>query len=453
MESFAEVFTLVKEYCKKEVSPVPYDLWIAPIQPVGFEDGKAKLSVNSSFMQDVVSKKYTDVLTRGFSEVMGFPAEVEILCVEKPTEVNPILAAEEQSAAFNRYSPEEIEKSSQGGDYEYTFATFIVGNSNKFAHAAAHGRGSQSGQGLQPAVHLRRFGAGQNPPDARHHERDQAEPPRLQHASTSRVRSSPTRSSMPSRTIPPTNSTTSTASADVLLVDDIQFIGGKERTQEEFFHTFETLHQNGKQIILTSDRPPKEIKTLEDRLKTRFEWGLLADIQPPDFETRVAIVRRKAELLDLDMPPEVSEYIANKLKSNIRQLEGVVKKLKAYKLLVGSPTTILIAQNAIRDIFNDSQPIQVTVERIISEVGRTYGVTPDEIRSQKRTAHISTARQVSAYVIREVTQASMQAIGDELGNRDHSTIVYAIGQVESRMREDTHFKETVEDIVKNIRDS
>ena len=150
MESFAEVFTLVKEYCKKEVSPVPYDLWIAPIQPVGFEDGKAKLSVNSSFMQDVVSKKYMDVLTRGFSEVMGFPAEVEILCVEKPTEVNPILAAEEQSAAFNRYSPEEIEKSSQGGDYEYTFATFIVGNSNKFAHAAAQAVAANPAKAYNP---------------------------------------------------------------------------------------------------------------------------------------------------------------------------------------------------------------------------------------------------------------------------------------------------------------
>ena len=150
MESFAEVFTLVKEYCKKEVSPVPYDLWIAPIQPVGFEDGKARLSVNSSFMQDVVSKKYMDVLTRGFSEVMGFPAEVEILCVEKPTEVNPILAAEEQSAAFNRYSPEEIEKSSQGGDYEYTFATFIVGNSNKFAHAAAQAVAANPAKAYNP---------------------------------------------------------------------------------------------------------------------------------------------------------------------------------------------------------------------------------------------------------------------------------------------------------------
>ena len=452
MESFAEVFTLVKEYCKKEVSPVPYDLWIAPIQPVGFEDGKARLSVNSSFMQDVVSKKYMDVLTRGFSEVMGFPAEVEILCVEKPTEVNPILAAEEQSAAFSRYSPEEIEKSSQGGDYEYTFATFIVGNSNKFAHAAAQAVAANPAKAYNPLFIYGGSGLGkthlmlaimseikQNHPDynciyIKGEEFTNQIVDAIKNDTTNEFHNK-------------------YRSADVLLVDDIQFIGGKERTQEEFFHTFETLHQNGKQIILTSDRPPKEIKTLEDRLKTRFEWGLLADIQPPDFETRVAIVRRKAELMDLDMPPEVSEYIANKLKSNIRQLEGVVKKLKAYKLLVGSPTTILIAQNAIRDIFNDSQPIQVTVERIISEVGRTYGVTPDEIRSQKRTAHISTARQVSAYVIREITQASMQAIGDELGNRDHSTIVYAIGQVESRMKEDTHFKETVEDIVKNIRDS
>ena len=157
--------------------------------------------------------------------------------------------------------------------------------------------------------------------------------------------------------------------------------------------------------------------------------------------------------MDLDMPPEVSEYIANKLKSNIRQLEGVVKKLKAYKLLVGSPTSILIAQNAIRDIFNDSQPLQVTVERILTEVARTYGISPEEIRSSKRAANISLARQVSAYVIREVTQSSMQTIGDELGNRDHSTIVYAISQVEKRMKTDTRFKETVEDIIKNIQDS
>ena len=451
MDSFAEVFNLVKEYVRKEVSPVPYDLWITPIQPVGFEDGKARLSVNSSFMQDVVSKKYLDVLSRGFSEVMGFPAEVEILCIERPSE-NPILAADEQSAAFNRYSPEEIEKSSQGGDYEYTFATFIVGNSNKFAHAAAQAVAANPAKAYNPLFIYGGSGLGKthlmlaimneikkNHPD---YNCIYIKGEEFTNQIVEAIR----------------NDTTDQfhnkyRSADVLLVDDIQFIGGKERTQEEFFHTFEALHQNGKQIVLTSDRPPKEIKTLEDRLKTRFEWGLLADIQPPDFETRVAIVRRKAELMDLDMPPEVSEYIANKLKSNIRQLEGVVKKLKAYKLLVGSPTSILIAQNAIRDIFNDSQPLQVTVERILTEVARTYGIAPEEIRSSKRAANISLARQVSAYVIREVTQSSMQTIGDELGNRDHSTIVYAISQVEKRMKTDTRFKETVEDIIKNIQDS
>ena len=451
MDSFAEVFNLVKEYVRKEVSPVPYDLWITPIQPVGFEDGKARLSVNSSFMQDVVSKKYLDVLSRGFSEVMGFPAEVEILCIERPSE-NPILAADEQSAAFNRYSPEEIEKSSQGGDYEYTFATFIVGNSNKFAHAAAQAVAANPAKAYNPLFIYGGSGLGKTHLMlAIMNENTKMQPDynfiyikgeEFTNQIVEAIR----------------NDTTDQfhnkyRSADVLLVDDIQFIGGKERTQEEFFHTFEALHQNGKQIVLTSDRPPKEIKTLEDRLKTRFEWGLLADIQPPDFETRVAIVRRKAELMDLDMPPEVSEYIANKLKSNIRQLEGVVKKLKAYKLLVGSPTSILIAQNAIRDIFNDSQPLQVTVERILTEVARTYGISPEEIRSSKRAANISLARQVSAYVIREVTQSSMQTIGDELGNRDHSTIVYAISQVEKRMKTDTRFKETVEDIIKNIQDS
>ena len=451
MDSFAEVFNLVKEYVRKEVSPVPYDLWITPIQPVGFEDGKARLSVNSSFMQDVVSKKYLDVLSRGFSEVMGFPAEVEILCIERPSE-NPILAADEQSAAFNRYSPEEIEKSSQGGDYEYTFATFIVGNSNKFAHAAAQAVAANPAKAYNPLFIYGESGLGKT---------------HLMQAIMNEIKKNhPDYNCIYIKGEEFTNQIVEAIrndttdqfhnkyrSADVLLVDDIQFIGGKERTQEEFFHTFEALHQNGKQIVLTSDRPPKEIKTLEDRLKTRFEWGLLADIQPPDFETRVAIVRRKAELMDLDMPPEVSEYIANKLKSNIRQLEGVVKKLKAYKLLVGSPTSILIAQNAIRDIFNDSQPLQVTVERILTEVARTYGISPEEIRSSKRAANISLARQVSAYVIREVTQSSMQTIGDELGNRDHSTNVYAISQVEKRMKTDTRFKETVEDIIKNIQDS
>ena len=237
----------------------------------------------------------------------------------------------------------------------------------------------------------------------------------------------------------------------MLAVDDIQFIAGKESTQEEFFHTFNELYESGRQIILTSDRPPKEIKTLEDRLRTRFEWGLLADIQPPDYETRIAIIRRKAELLHIQIPDDVVEYIANRLKNNIRQLEGVVKRLKAFHQLMGNTPSILSAQSAIKDVLSDHQPIPMTVERIITEVARTYGVSGDDIRSSKRSSTISTARQVAMFIVREVTQMSMAAIGEEFGNRDHSTVVYATRQVEKRMDKDNHFKETVDDIIKNIR--
>ena len=239
---------------------------------------------------------------------------------------------------------------------------------------------------------------------------------------------------------------------DILLVDDIQFIAGKDSTQEEFFHTFNALHESKKQIVLTSDRPPKEIQTLEDRLRTRFEWGLIADIQPPDFETRIAIVKRKAELLDIDIPDEVCEYITTRLKTNIRQLEGTVKKIKAMHLLGGEPVTISTAQFAISDILNNDAPPPLTVEKIIEEVSRTFGVTPDDIRSSKRSSAISNARQVAMYVVRDITQLSMTNIGEEFGGRDHSTVVYAIQQIEKNMKKNSKTKSVVEDIIKNIRD-
>src|SRR5699024_1947997 len=191
--------------------------------------------------------------------------------------------------------------------------------------------------------------------------------------------------------------------ADVLLIDDIPFIAGKEATQEEVVHTFNTLHNAGKQIVLACDRPAKEIKSLEERLRTRFEWGLTADIQPPDFETRVAIVKRKAELLNLDLPDDVAEYIANHLKQNIRQLEGAVKKLNAYYMLEGIAPCIGVTTTAIKDTLNDQQPIPVTIEKIINEVARTYNVMPADIRGKKRNANVSAARQMAMYIIREIT--------------------------------------------------
>ncbi len=440
MESFAELFQLVLERCQEKVSETAYTLWLKDIIPLRLEGSTAYLKVNSDFKMGIVKEKYTTILKAAFEEVLGFGVEID-LCCDSPS-------AEPAAPA----APAPEDHMLVGGDYAYTFDTFIVGSSNKFAHAASLAVAANPAKAYNPLFIYGASGLGKT---------------HLLYAICAEIRKNRPENTIiyikgdefANELITSIQEKTTPAfrekyrQADVLLVDDIQFIGGKESTQEEFFHTFNTLYESGKQIVLASDRPPKEIKTLEDRLRTRFEWGLLADIQPPDFETRIAIIRRKAQLFDIQVPDDVAEYIANKLKTNIRQLEGAVKKLKAYKLLQGSSPSILVAQNAIRDILNDNQPVPVTVERIISEVGRTYGISPQDIRSTKRAAQISSARQVAIYIVREITQMSMSTIGEEFGGRDHSTIVYAIQQVEKNMQHDQRYKETIEDIIKNIRDS
>lgn len=464
MESFREVFNLVSSYCREQISEVAHTLWIKDIEPVKFEDSTAYLYVKSEFKKNIIEEKYLDLLKRAFESVLGFEVNISVLCEDPAsqpaafptvTQTAPTPNAVPPLSALNSHTAPQPD-SAKAGEYEYTFSTFIVGSSNKFAHAASLAVATNPAEAYNPLFIYGGSGLGKT---------------HLLYAICNEIKQNRpgtniiyvkgeefTNELIEAIAVARNNELARNfhdkyRNADVLLVDDIQFIAGKEQTQEEFFHTFNTLYQAGKQIVLTSDRPPKEIKTLEDRLRTRFEWGLLADIQPPDFETRIAIIRRKAELLNIEIPDEVAEYIANRLKNNIRQLEGAVKKINAYKLLAGSAPSISIAQNAIRDILNDNQPVPVTVERIISEVGRTYGVSAQDIRSNKRVAAISSARQISMYIVREITQMSMSSIGEEFGGRDHSTVVYAIQQVAKNMSTDSRYRETVEDILKNIRDS
>lgn len=445
MESFADLFALVLENCQGKMSDVAFSLWLKDIVPLRLDESVAHLRVNSEFKMNIVKEKYSSILKTSFEEILGFEVEIEISC-ENPSPISFAPAAGAMAALSNE--PDVL----NGGEYDYTFDTFIVGPSNKFAHAASIAVAANPANAYNPLFIYGASGLGKthllyaicgdihkNRPDYNiiYVKGDEFANEMI--------------TSIQDKTTPAFRE--KYRQADVLLVDDIQFIGGKESTQEEFFHTFNTLYESSKQIVLASDRPPKEIKTLEDRLRTRFEWGLLADIQAPDFETRIAIIRRKAQLLMLTVPDDVSEYIANRLKTNIRQLEGTVKKLKAFSLIQPGPITIVTAQNAIRDILNDNQPVPVTVERIIAEVGRTYGVSPQDIRSTKRSAQVSSARQISSYIVREITQMSMATIGEEFGGRDHSTIVYALQQVEKNMANDQRYKETIEDIIKNIRDS
>ena len=436
MDSFKEAWGIICEYCRQNLTEVAYKTWISKIEPVklDFNEGKAILMVPADFHRQTLIRGYMQLLNNAFASVFGEGIQI---CFTVPEEIVT-------------HEPEQTDISVDA-DYEFTFQSFIVGSSNKFAHAASLAVAANPGGSYNPLFIYGNSGLGKT---------------HLLYAIRNEInRTNPEKNIIYVKGDDFTNELIeairlNSASefrnkyrkSDVLLVDDIQFIGGKESTQEEFFHTFNSLYEAKSQIVLTSDRPPKEIKTLEDRLKSRFESGLIADIQPPDFETRIAIIKRKAELLEMNLPDDVIEYIATRLKTNIRQLEGVVKKLKAKSQLYGEKVTINVAQKTISDILNNDQPPPLTVEKIIDEVARTFGVTSEDIRSSKRNSNISNARQIAIYAVREITDLSMNLIGEEFGNRDHSTIVYAIKQIEKNMNKDPKLKATVEDIIKNIRD-
>ena len=435
MKSFDEAWELICDYCKASITEVAYTTWFTRLSPVSldFESGIAVIEAPNEFHKQTLLRCYSELLDDAFQNVFGSKIEFNLCVMEE------ILKKEKK------------EKRKDAEDYDLTFETFVVGPSNRFAHAACLAVASKPALLYNPLFIYGNSGLGKT---------------HLLNAISREIKNSDPNMNIvyvkgdqfTNELIEAIRTGTTPLfrekyrKADILLVDDIQFIAGKDSTQEEFFHTFNTLYESKKQIILTSDRPPKDISTLEDRLKTRFEWGLTADVQPPDFETRIAIISRKAEVIELSLPDNICEFIANKLKSNIRQLEGAVKKIKAFHLMEDKPINITTAQAAISDIINNSEPAPVTVEKIIEEVGRTYGVSPEDILSQKRKAAISNARHVSMYIVREITQMSMIAIGEIFGGRDHSTVVYATKQVDNTLKKDAYAKGMIEDIIKNIRD-
>lgn len=437
MDSFNDVLDAAKAYCREHTADATYQYYISGLKAVSFENSNCiTLEVRNDFICKIVSDRYTGLLKDAFKAVLGFDVEVKFT-VPQP----------EPEAAKEKRPMDEA--SLPSGRYDFTFENFIRGPSNQFAFAAAQAVAANPSGAYNPLFIYGPSGLGKthllnaiqieihkNHPD---YNIVYVDCEKFTNEIITAVKMATTEQFRQKY-----------READVLLIDDIQFLAGKESTQEEFFHTFNTLHNAGKQIVLASDRPTKEIKSLEERLRTRFEWGLTADIQPPDFETRVAIVKRKAELLNLDLPDDVAEYIANHLKQNIRQLEGAVKKLNAYYMLEGIAPCIGVTTTAIKDTLNDTQPIPVTIEKIINEVARTYNVIPSDIRGKKRSANVSAARQMSMYIIREITGMSMEAIGSEF-QRDHSTVVYSINTMEKNIGKDRHLKETVDDIMKNIR--
>jgi chromosomal replication initiator protein len=454
VNSFAEIFEAVKQ--RLDLTETAMKLWIDPIQPLKLNANKAILYVKSPYGRQIVAENYTHIFENNFREVLGFPIEVEFLSeddvtTEQKTKLaapstgsEPIIELQDDELMVSK-----LEEAETGSIYKHTFDTFIVGESNKLAYSACKAA-SQGGEAVYNPLYI-------------------YSEPGLGKTHLLTAVSMELSKSRPELNIIYVNAETFVnefvdsvkyftgdafkkkyRSADILLVDDVQFFARAKESQTELFHTFNELHSKHKQIILTSDRPPKEIINIESRLRTRFEWGLLADISIPEFETRLAIIKRKAELLNLEIPNNVMEYMADKLKNNIRQLEGAILKMNALKLVTEFPPTIIMAQNVIRDVLTDQQPVPVTVEKIINEVAGIYNVSNDEIRSQSRSAQISTARQVAIYVIHKITGLSYSAIGQEFGGRDHSTIVYAINKVKTIIKKDNSYRASIEDIIKNM---
>ena len=447
ISSLSDIYNLVVENYVREynISASAKELWLDALEPISMEGNVVTLATDTDFKRNTINSIYLEKLEEQFTIVLGNPIKVEIIIKDDI----PTTETKFNDIRNSRELTNKIDNIVHDNKVTYTFDNFIVGPSNNLAYAAAKAVSQKQHEKYNPLFIYGDSGLGKTHLlSAIQNEMTKNYPGiNIIYISAETF----TNEFLHSITANKTELFDEKyRNADALLIDDIQFIAGKESTQEEFFHTFNSLHDAHKQIVIASDRPAKEIKSLEERLRTRFEWGLTADVQPPDFETRVAIVKRKAELLHLDLPEDVAEFIANHLKNNIRQLEGAVKKLNAYYMLEGIAPCIGVTTTAIKDTLNDTQPIPVTIEKIINEVARTYNVIPSDIRGKKRSANVSAARQMSMYIIREITGMSMEAIGSEF-QRDHSTVVYSINTMEKNIGKDRHLKETVDDIMKNIR--
>ena len=423
-----DIWKMVLELLQKDLTQVTMDAWFSDLTAVEFQNDRFVLHTPDSFKQEIIEARYLDNIKSALHEL--FSADIDVIIT---------------TGEFINNN----QKKEKNAEDEYTFKQFIVGSSNKFAHAAATAVANNPGRSYNPLFIYGQSGLGKT---------------HLLYAIASAVRGTyPNDRIIYIKGEDFTNeliNSIQTArvqefrdkyrSSDVLLVDDVQFIAGKDSTQEEFFHTFNTLYESKKQIVLTSDRPPKEINLLEDRLKTRFEWGLIADIQPPDYETRIAIIRLKAESLGIELSSEINDYIATTITANVRQLEGTVKKIKALHELMGREIDKSLAEEAITDIFKENPGMKPTPEIILQEVSNFYTIPVEKLRGSGRSRDMVQPRQVAMYLVRKLTDYSLPEIG-KVFSRDHTTVLHPINKVEEYLKTTTEMENIIKTLIANIR--
>lgn len=448
ISSLSDIYNLVVENYVREynISASAKELWLDALEPISLEGNVVTLATDTDFKRNTINSIYLEKLEEQFTIVLGNPIKVEIIIKDDI----PTTETKFNDIRNSRELTNKIDNIVHDNKVTYTFDNFIVGPSNNLAYAAAKAVSQKQHEKYNPLFIYGDSGLGKTHLlSAIQNEMTKNYPGiNIIYISAETF----TNEFLHSITANKTELFDEKyRNADALLIDDIQFIAGKEQTEEKFFHIFNELYKLNKAIVLTSDRPAKEIKSISDRLKTRFSSGLAADVRAPEYETRLAIIQRKADLLNFKIPDDVVDFIATKLKSNIRQIEGVVTKMNALYMVSQIKPTIVVAQNVIKDIVSDHQPIPITVDKIISEAAKIYNVDPDEIRSPKRNSPVSSARKVAIYVIQEITGLPYETIGQEFSGRDHSTVVYAIKNVKEMMAKDSNFRSVIEDLIKNIK--
>lgn len=449
MEEIKKNWGIIKETVRREysLSDISYHTWIEPLEVYNIKDDTVNIIIPSdqAHALNYISNKYKSFFQVTITEMFNHEYDINFI-LEKDIKVQDIFEDDSSAQTYN------INYENANLNPKYKFDTFVVGSNNKFAHSASLAVAESPGEAYNPLYLYGGAGLGKTHlmHSIGHFVMEQNPNMKVLYVTSEEFTNEVIESIRSGNAAAMTKLREKYRTVDVLMIDDVQFIIGKESTQEEFFHTFNVLHAAGKQIILSSDRPPKEMETLDERFRSRFEWGLIADIQPPDYETRMAILRKNAENTDKYIDEEIIKYIATNIKSNIRELEGAFNKIIAYAKLNKVDMTLPLAEEALKDVIYPNKPKEITPSLIINVVAEQFGVKPDDITSKRRNSEFVLPRQVVMYLCRELTETSYTNIGKLLGKKDHTTIIHGCSKIADELKINEDLRNKIDIIQKKI---
>jgi chromosomal replication initiator protein len=447
LENIADLWAKALQEIEKKLSKPSFETWLKSTKAHALQNDTLIITAPNEFARDWLESRYLHLIAETIYDLTGAELGIKFIIPQNQLDEEFELKTPEKKATK---SDEPAENTQNMLNQKYTFDTFVIGSGNRFAHAASLAVAEAPAKAYNPLFLYGGVGLGKTHlmHSIGHYVQEHNPNAKVVYLSSEKFTNEFINSIRDNKAVEFRNKY---RNVDILLIDDIQFLAGKESTQEEFFHTFNTLHEESKQIVISSDRPPKEIPTLEDRLRSRFEWGLITDITPPDLETRIAILRKKAKAEGLDIPNEVMLYIANQINTNIRELEGALIRIVAYSSLINKDINADLAAEALKDIIPSSRPKVITIFEIQKVVGQHYSIKLEDFKAKKRTKSIAFPRQIAMYLSRELTDSSLPKIGEEFGGRDHTTVIHAHEKITRLLNTDTQLQKQINEIITQLK--